>query len=200
MNDTRPLKLVIVSPVYNAVQGPSAASLVQTVIALMRVGVEVEYRSVWRDSNVPNARRMLSEEALRLEADRILWLDDDIVFDPVHLEKLLMANLGDDIVAGCYPIRKPNGGTVGTVTKDGETRGELVQMDHVGFGFTLVSRECLRRLVTTYGVGCFEFRKGPDGVLLGDDQVFSASWRALGGRIWAHTGVRLGHCGPHVFT
>ena len=38
-----------------------------------------------------------------------------------------------------------------------------------------------------------------DGVLQPEDHHFCDLWRRLGGRVFAHTAVRLGHVGPHVY-
>ena len=39
-----------------------------------------------------------------------------------------------------------------------------------------------------------------NGRYLPDDWAFCRRWRDIGGRLWMHTGVRLGHVGQHVFT
>lgn len=192
------MKICIISPVKDSIQEPAVASVVALAMHLTRQGHDVVRRSTWLSSNLAQARALLVREALATGAERVLFLDDDIVFDPADFDCLAVLDVGDDIVSGSYKRRATDGEWVGAPLEGGTDRGALLAMHHVGMGFALMTRGCLLRMVEAHGDGAFEFRY--DGTMVtGEDKIFCSRWRELGGRIWLHTGVQLGHVGPNIF-
>lgn len=192
------MKLCILTPVKDSIPEPAVTSVVDLAIALTRRGVDVVRRTVWLSSNLPKARTMLVRQALESGADLALFVDDDIHFTVADLDVLLDARQGDDIVSGAYRKRCLGGEHIGSPSASGSDRGPLLAMDRIGLGFALAPRRCLERMIEAHGDGCFEFRF--DGTrMLGEDETFCDRWRAMGGRIWLHAQVNLGHVGPHIF-
>ncbi len=190
--------LCIVSPVRDGVAAPAAQSLVDFVAGYSARGGRVAYRSNWLASDLARARNMLVSDALATEADRILWHDADIVFTPEDVDALLALDMGGDMISGAFCRRSSGREVVGTPLEGGADRGALLEMSRVGFGFLLMPRASLALLHAKHGEALFEFR-ADGGEVISEDFVFSDRWRALGGRIWLHRGVRLGHVGPHIF-
>lgn len=190
------MKLCIVSPVLRSVEAPAVAALADTLIELTKRGHEVVYKNTWLSSVLPHARTKMTEEALRSGAEKTLFLDDDIVFTVADLDCLLALDMGDDIVSGAYPQKNTTGACIG-LTLEEPKRGALHPMAFIGLGFALMTRNCLERMMAAYD-SPFEFRY-ENGSLRGEDVLFCERWRAIGGRIWLHEGVQLGHVGPHIF-
>lgn len=181
--------------------GPTFHSAVAFAAEYSRRGKRLDVVTKWRVSNLAKARNEAVREALATGAERILLLDSDIVFTPVDVFALIDAE--EDVVSGLYVHRAMSSGPdvaelVGYHAPEAERRGALVEMQHIGLGFTLIRRRVLEALLNRYADGIFEFVHSGDHVI-GEDQVFSKKWRDMGGRIWMHTGVCLGHVGLHIF-
>ena len=191
--------LCIVTPIRDAVVGPSHVSLMRLAIEYSRLGGRVHHATTWLSSNLALARARLVDVALRSEAERILMVDDDIVFTVEDFLALSALDIGNDVVSGVYLKKQPSAGHVGTSLENGETRGALVEVASIGLGFALFTREGLSAMQSACGEGMFEFRFDGERIL-GEDEVFCARWRSLGQRVWMLQTVRVGHVGPHIYT
>lgn len=97
------MKTLIAIPSMDSVPTRFAQSL-----AMLRKDGECEI-AFQIGSLVYNARNSLANIAIQIEADRILWLDSDMVFAPDLLSTLgkTMKDTGADIVSGLYFRRVP---------------------------------------------------------------------------------------------
>lgn len=188
--------LCITTPIKQAIMGPSHVSVVDLAVRYTEQGGKVHHKTTWLASNLAEARGKLLEHALQTGAERILMVDDDIVFSAEDALTLIALDRGDDIVSGLYKAKIEDGACIGDPLESSD--GALLEMRRIGLGFALFTRNCLERMVSAHGGGAFEFLH--DGTrMLGEDEVFCDRWRALGGRIWMHIGIRLGHIGAHIF-
>ena len=147
-----------------------------------------------------DARNMLAREAIDSDADRVLWIDSDMVFGDD-----LMIRLGEDIdqgwdmVGGIYFRREiPTSPLVYRVI-DGETgkaevwkdypRDQLFQCAGFGFGAVMMTTELLKR------VGDYAFT--PMNHLSEDLSFCARAWEA-GARIACDSRVKVGHVGQIV--
>jgi hypothetical protein len=195
------MKLAMVTPIKDSISGPCHAALVGLAIDLTKKGFDVVHQIAWLSSNLPQARMQLVREALAANADRVLFVDDDILFSPSDFHTLYGAALErkNDLLAGDYKKRIMGGAHVGAPLEGGADSGSLLAMDHVGFGFVLATRACLESMIMAHGDACFEIGRAETGAIVGEDVSFCRKWRAMGGRVWLHTQVNLGHIGPHIF-
>ena len=188
------MSLCVLTPIKDHVAGPHHVSMVALACEF---GSSMHHRTTWLSSHLAEARNVLLVEALKTNADRILFADDDIAFTVDDVRALLAVE--EDVVAGAYTTRTPRGVVAGDPIEGGAKRGALLPMRCVGMGLTMLSRACVERMVEAHPMTAFEFR-AEGGRVHGEDEVFCQKWRAMGGAVWMHTGVRVGHVGPHVYT
>ena len=148
-----------------------------------------------------DARNMLAREAIESGADRVLWIDSDMVF-----QDDLMLRLGDDLdagwdmVCGIYFKRElPVTPVIYKAITDNEgvlpyydyPRETLFPVAGCGFGAVMTTTRILKRVAEAEeGVGPFT----PLPILSED---LSFCWRAkrAGARIGCDSRVKVGHVG-----
>ena len=154
-------------------------------------------------SYMPANRDTLTHNFLRSGASHMLCVDPDIGWAPEHVAALSAAN--EDFVTGIYA--KKQGDRTPALALLEQRQGELIEAQHTAPGFLLLTRSCLERLVAAhselvYDAGteriCALWSPVFDGQTYSEDLTFCARWRALGGRIWAHSGVVLKRYGESV--
>lgn len=156
-------------------------------------------RDTGEDSWLPRERGELTARFLKSEFDHMLCVDSDIGWRAADAKALLATGL--DVVSGSYVKREEGTPVIPAQLLDGgEQRGEVVECELVPAGFLLVSRKAALRMVEAYGAGswCGDYTREAGHVT--EDFGFCRRWRALGGRVWLHTGVRVAHVGSKVFT
>lgn len=186
------MSTVVICPIKDSAPGPALQSAFTLAAFLQEIGERPQMQTSWLCSNLAKARMLLVRSALESRADQVLLLDDDIVHTPNDFATLAAADV--DIVSGAYSFREPGGTTVGYPLSGGETRGRMLEMLTVGMGYLLVKRKALVALVEAHGDDLFEMRRD-----LGEDELLSQRWRSLGGQLWLHTAVQLGHVGPCIY-
>lgn len=156
-------------------------------------------------SLIYDARNKISAQAIKFDADYVMWFDSDMTFDPdtmVRLFKDLEEHEDIDIVSGLYFRRSApytpvafdkifiNEETNESTHEDyhGELSG-LHEVGAVGFGCVLMKTDVLVDCFAEYGT-CFD----PIGHF-GEDLSFC--WRAskLGYKVALDCDVKCGHIG-----
>lgn len=141
-------------------------------------------------------QRNMIVEGLPLDAEWLLLVEDDHLYPPDALERLLSHSV--DIVAGLTPMRRPpfwpcafehlDGPWHRPITKEAIQSGELVECSAVGVGFTLVRREVFDVLKPPW----FEPGQMRPGNIA-DDIHFCKKARASGFRVFVDAGLRIVH-------
>ena len=155
-----------------------------------------------------DARERLLKAAIEEKAERILWLDSDMVFSPDLLIDL-SADLdeGRDIVTGlCFRRRPPYTPAIYKKIRMGlpgeaETEhyndypdGEIFEIDACGFAAVLMNIEVGVKVLEKMNTA---FTPIPG---YGEDISFCIRAKQLGYRIWCDSRVKLGHVGRSVIT
>lgn len=159
-----------------------------------------------QSSLIYDSRNRLGKSALEAEADRILWLDSDMV-----LPADLMEKLSADIDAGCEYVSAlyfrralPTGPVLYDKVERSEAGGRLnvevsafkrmpkdalFEIAGSGFGAVMMTTALYRRVYEATGL--------PFSPLLGFGEDLSFCWRArqLGARLWCDSRVRPKHLG-----
>lgn len=158
-------------------------------------------------SLIYDARNRLAMAAVQMEADIVLWLDSDMVFNSDTLDRLLETykQHEGDIVSGLYCKRVPpytpvlyevfdidEGGARYMI--QGDIPKETFEVQGCGFGCVLTPVKVLKDVMETYGP--------PFYPLGGHGEDLSFCWRArqLGYKIFCDPSVSLGHVGYQVIT
>ena len=156
-----------------------------------------------------DARNLLAREAIDSDADRVLWIDSDMVFgDDLMLRLGEDLDAGWDMVGGIYfrreiptsPLVYKSLGEIESKTIMGDTcaraevwtdypRDSLFECAGYGFGAVMMTTELLRR------VGDYAFTPFNH---LSEDLSFCARAQEAGARIACDSRVKVGHVGQIV--
>ena len=157
-------------------------------------------------SLIYDARNKLAMHAVKAEAEYVMWLDSDMVFNPDIMERLMKdLDEGRDIVSGLY-FRRAAPFTPVAFSKidcSGETcvhedyKGSLSgihEVEGIGFGCVLMKSDVLFESFSKYGT-CFSPINS-----VGEDLSFCWRARELGYKIYLDCDVKCGHVGHLVVT
>lgn len=159
-------------------------------------------------SLVYNARNELARQAIKSEADWVLWLDSDMVFEPDLLKKMLKVCEENDIdfLTGLCFRRKPpytptlfdrldkmeHGASYTTIMSVPEGR---FKVGGCGFAGVLMSTDVLLSVAARFGGRMFDPLEG-----FGEDVSFCWRARQCGYEIWCDSDIELGHIGSMIVT
>lgn len=199
--DTKDLKILIAVPSMDTV----AAGFAQSLATLNKVGqCSVSFIC---GSLIYDARNKLAAQALKMEADYIMWFDSDMTFEPDTLIRLLETMEKEDahIVSGLYFRRSAPYTPVAFDTLEiseekadwSDYKGELTgvhKVGAVGFGCILVDAQVILECFGKYKT-CFS-----PIAHVGEDLSFL--WRAkqLGYDTYLDCDVKCGHVGHVIVT
>jgi hypothetical protein len=151
-----------------------------------------------------DARNMLAREAIESGADRVLWIDSDMVFDDD-----LMIRLGEDLdagwdmVCGIYFKRElPTTPVVYRIISENWAevwkdypRDQLFSCAGCGFGAVMMTTELLNEVsIAAKGIGPFTPLPG-----LSEDLSFCRRAGQIGARIACDSRIKVGHVGQMAF-
>lgn len=166
-----------------------------------RIGFEV-------GSLVYNARNNLAREAIREEADQVLWLDSDMVFSPdllLRMTKVRQENNIDFLTAICFRRKPPytpclfdrlekteKGASYTSIMSVPEGR---FKVGGCGFAGVLMGTDVLLSVSAKFDGRMFDPLPG-----FGEDVSFCWRARQCGYDIWCDADIELGHVGSCVVT
>ena len=161
-------------------------------------------------SLVYNARNNLAKQAIKSEADYVLWLDSDMVFAPDLLQRMLsvcLDNKIDFLTAVCFRRKPPytpclfeklerlpddKGASYTALMSVPDGR---FKVGGCGFAGVLMSTDVLMSVAAKFGGRMFDPLPG-----FGEDVAFCWRARQCGYEIWCDSGIELGHVGQCVVT
>lgn len=161
-----------------------------------------------RMHTVDRSRNICVGKAMEAGADRLLFVDSDMTFDPEYLEMLLEHD--EMFVMGYYdhrpgdpnadPVERTNLCKLGQVNYTDQIKVEemekvldegyeLVQVKGGGLGFALIDMSVFQRVGYPY----FNFVEYADGSCLSEDLFFAERCKQAGIPIYADTRCYCGH-------
>ena len=165
-------------------------------------GYGVAYTDV-EGANISRNRNTAVENAVKAKVHWLLFVDDDMVFEPDAICKLLDRDL--DIVGGlCVRKVYPFEPVVGVICDDGKYRllrnitenlGAVLNCDGTGTAFLLIKMSVFDKLEKPY----FAMPPKDDGVL-GEDLYFCRKAVEAGFKIHVDSSVHVGHLGLYPYT
>jgi len=178
-----------------------------------RRGIEV--RRVAGYAAIDFARSVMATRALADGFDELMWIDDDVVFDPDDVERL--RDSGEPLVAGVYAKKGKRALAVhvmpGTRTLTFGKAGGIVEVRYAATGFMYTQRRLYETMATELPV-CNEsfgdpvvpyflpcIGQDPERGLwyLGEDFAFCERARRAGNRVLVDTRIRLHHVGAYAY-
>jgi len=214
--------LVVGLPCYTGVV-PSALmdALIRTVSALRAHGVTTTISTRTGSGIIDKVRdELIHSFVTRTEGTDLLFLDDDIVFKPDDVLRLMAWATTREVVCGpyCTKDEEPTfhyglrGDENGKIIQDGDG---LLSCLTAPAGFMLLRRSALERMRGAYPDLRYQPKRGefkgetvsalcmmhledqPDGTRsrIGEDIALCKRWTAIGGEIWLDPVIELGHVG-----
>ena len=191
------MKILIAVPCMDQVPSQFA----QSIATLNKVGDCVI--AFQMGSLVYDARNSLALNAIKAEADYVMWFDSDMVFPPNTLEKLIEDTDKGDIITGVYYRRVvPYHPVLMEKLEISEDKCEwsdyidypqdIFEVAGCGFGCVLVPTKVLLEVFTEFG-NMFAPING-----VGEDLSFCWRARQLGYKIVCDPSVQCGHVGHYV--
>ena len=191
-------KILIAVPCMDMV----SARFAQSLTTLKKVGQCTV--SFLMGSLVYDSRNKLAGYAMEMEADYILWLDSDMVFQPDTLERMIQTldeHKEIDILSGLYFRRGQPFTPVLYKKLETDAEGNTVWEDYIdfpeglfevagcGFGCVLMRTDCLLDIAAKENGGMW-FTPLRD---CGEDCAFCIRARENGYRIFCDSSIDLGH-------
>lgn len=150
---------------------------------------------------------------LKSDCERLLILDDDVMFNAADVIKLVRSD--KDVIGGDYALKSRGAGMVCWRQPNGRVEGDLVECLFLGLGFSSYSRKAIEDVVRAseglaYQCGPRDPNAGQighsvfhpmhvNGLRHDDDVVFFKRLVDCGYTPWLDTSIRLGHIGTHVY-
>ena len=223
------LKVILATPFYE-LKGfsPYISSMVHTVKLLTMMGIEHEFWELSGDSYVHRARNTICTKFLEdPAATDLFFIDSDMQWNPEAI--INMVALPEGIVGGSYPVKnnwagwtsipvfkEENGRNhpMGRVLEDGSA---LIQANFLAAGFLRMKRGALEAYRDHYPEHRYkepcadpsnaereyiEFFASirENGLLYGEDMMFSKRLKEMGQDMWIYTNVQMGHFGVKGWT
>ena len=213
------MKILIATPAYGGqVYSGYTESLLYTCLMFNKLGIDHEVKFI-NNQIVTRARNMLSSLFLSNESfTHMLFIDADIVWNPIEVKKLIDHNL--ECVIGIYPNKKyhwikddlklsPSSVIHNPIVKKDNN---LIKIKYAATGFMLLKRSALERIrndVDTFNLPGSQNEqiklhnyfdcKVVDNDYLTEDYYFSYLFNKNGGEIFADNSIKLRHIGPHEY-
>lgn len=203
-------------------------------------GYRVSYSELSNESLITRGRNTLTEIFLRTGNDYLLFIDSDQGFNAEGVVRMIEEEV--DLIGAAVPMKGINWERVRSAVKDNqqnlskftsiynvnisteqkqklrENPGQIVEVDYIGTGIMLISRNVFQRLKEStpsyrsdqtnlagiqYGDTIYNFwRTDIDPTsrrLLSEDYNFCNMWRSLGGKIYLAPYIKVVHVGTYWF-
>lgn len=144
------------------------------------------------------ARDEIAKNFLDSDADRLVYLDDDVSGDPGSLIQIARHDV--DLCGGAYRLKQDTE-EYPVRWREGAANpvNGLIEVNGLPGGFMSVSRNVFEKMraahperkYSTWGTDYHGFFCMPYGG--GEDYRFCADWRALGGKVWLDPDLNLTH-------
>ncbi len=200
------MKISVSIPLYDGkLQMQSVAALLtETKIAQM-MGDELTVRFLPSCTNLALGRNQLVKEFLASDADRLVFLDADVTFEPGSIVKL--ARYPVDMVGGAYRLKQDVEQYPISFLSPDEPHAEnsfgLCEVAMAPTGFLALSRKVFERFEAAHPGRSYEIQGQKnycyfqipyrDGALFTEDAYFCREWREMGGRIFIDPEMTLTH-------
>lgn len=201
------MKTLIALPCMDNVDTMYHASL----LGMRRVGaVNIDIK---KGSMIFDARNEAAMDAITQEADRVLWIDTDMVFKNDMMERMsARLDHGCEMVCGLFfkriiptspviykklepPTIDERGHEVpGVIPYTDYPKDSLFEVEGCGFGAVMMTTELL---IDVWNA----FKQAPFMPLdwCGEDMAFCYKVRQLGRKIWCDSSIKVGHMGKIEF-
>ena len=153
--------------------------------------------------SIAENRNYAAVQALNNNSDYLMMIDDDMIFEPDLLDKLIANN--KDIIGVAYHPRSETGKIIKFldethIVKLEETNDpkykSTFECHATGTGIILIKCEVFKKVPRPW----FMFEYYPTGQCkLGEDWYFARESKKAGFKIWTDPRIKIGHIGEKIF-
>ncbi len=204
------MKVFVAIPAYDRkVTVETSRSLLNELGAAHLAGVELQVGYIPGSSLITQARNQAVKAFIDSDADRMVFVDSDIAWEPGSLLKIASHKV--DFCGGAYRYKDAKEGyPVAWLDKpelwaDPETG--LLEVSMLPGGFLSLSRSVFERLAAAFTDRVYSFHGHPFHAFFhcppgdGEDGAFCRDWRSIGGQVWLDPELTLSHVeGGQVYT
>jgi hypothetical protein len=215
------MSVLICVPSYGGiVSDKTAVSLFNLGKTLVRNSIDHALLSLSNQSLITRGRSKMANFFLNnTEYEYLFFLDSDIGFDPNDVLKLLSHK--KELVSGAYPMKSIPLEWNFSLSKNGKRENDLVAIDRIGIGFTLIHRKVFESIIKKYGEE-LKFVPGQtktevitsrelnnsyhffselkyQNTYLPEDLSFFERAKNCGFQPWMDVSINLSHVGSYVF-
>lgn len=165
------------------------------------------------DSLVSRARNKIAERFLASECEYLMFIDNDILFQPEDIA--MLRSYERDIVGGTYlkktlPYQPVANSYLGTCEQSG-----LYEMAEIGTGFMMIKRSTFEKIIELHGESLsyrpendeskgvyydfFRVGVNDDGRYLSEDYFFCELARKCGLKVWLDPAILVKHKGHATY-
>jgi predicted O-methyltransferase YrrM len=195
-------KVLLATPAYSTTSAAYTFSISRSREALHAAGVQTAYLVLQGNCHVDDSRNSIVRDFLESDCTDLVFLDADVDWEPRDIVQLCRRDC--DIVGGVYPYRREGGENMPVRLMSGAREHDgLLEVEGLPTGFIKIKRHVLEKLASKapkyfdkiYETALVFDRPTPDEnkTRWGGDIDFCNRWRAMGGRIFADSELRLGH-------
>jgi len=188
-------------------------SLIGTIEACHRLNIHCGIGMVANSAVIQWARDEVLDQFIGSDANRLFWIDSDMVWEPAQFIRLLAMSKLRDVVCATYPAKIDSQPTY--FVKYDKAKGlvydeyGLVEIEGVGLGFTVMTREVAeavtaasdkimdevtgKEMASVFTVGSI------NGNRRGEDMAFFNMIRECGFKVHLDPSIDLGHIGTKVY-
>lgn len=217
----RSRSVFIATPIARHPVRQYAVSLARTFAHLLHVGIPGYVQTVVGSSNLPRARNELVAAFLASDYTDLLFIDDDMGWEPNDVVRLLASDKpligGVGSKKALMPDTDPAKWCIRTDPGKPFVQDEFgaVEVAGIGTGFLKIERGVFEALALEhpdwkrYGFPrmspeqrhwYYNFFRFGDGIdEMGEDYLFCQEWARIGGSCWADPTIRLVHVGETEF-
>ncbi len=199
------MKIFVAIPVYDGKLPVQVVSCLLTEQSLAsQVGDDLRTMFLPGCSHPAQGRNQLAQLFLDSDADKLFFLDSDIVFDPGSITKL--CHYPVDLVGGCYRLKQEEElYPMGWLNKPNLQADEygLLEVSSLPGGFMSISRNVFETMKMAYPnrgfdhmghrMNAFFEMKFANGNLQGEDGGFCLDWLNAGGKVFLDPEIGLTH-------
>jgi hypothetical protein len=215
------MSVLICVPSYGGiVSDKTAVSLFNLGKTLVRNSIDHALLSLSNQSLITRGRSKMANFFLNnTEYEYLFFLDSDIGFDPNDVLKLLSHK--KELVSGAYPMKSIPLEWNFSLSENGKRENDLVAIDRIGIGFTLIHRKVFESIIEKYG-NELKFIPGQtktevitsrelnnsyhffselkyQNTYLPEDLSFFERAKNCGFQPWMDVSINLSHVGSYVF-
>jgi len=201
------MKILVAIPTYDGkLHVEIVKALLDEQVIAMSFGDELLFQFLPGCSHPAMGRNQLAQQFMDSEAERLIFLDSDVTFDPGSIVKI--AQYPVDFVGGAYRFKmKDENYPVGWISPDVQpflqaNEYNLLEVSTLPGGFLSLSKKVFETLKAKHPDREYEhfgkkahcyFQMPFEGQLYGEDSFFCKEWRECGGKVFLDPEISFTH-------